>query len=302
MKKILSVRYILFFIVALTVVSCKDEEPIPEPDRANFEVVEYESITEDKLTVTSSLPAYVYPHTYINFGKSLVDRLLNKSPEVTMDNIVDISTVVIHSSKIESLEEDFALIVIQLLLGKNIIIVDPTLDSFYYFSDFVTKVYKHLESTEEGREVLAQFETVSDIRQTFEAFHEISQDPQKLDDLFFVNSDEKGVIAEAIGIRGANFHIVERANNNSESTLITRSVNSETGEVTETVNEQEEESTTIKERTPYENGLFAALSSECEGTVRRKLPKAGAHAPLGGRAVSGVPSRHLYLSGKNQKE
>ena len=266
MKKMLSVRHILFFVIALIVVSCKDEEPIPEagPDKVAFEVVEYGVTTEDELTVKSSLPAYIYPsYTYTNFGKSLIDRLVNKVSNVDLTNITDLSTVVLHSSQIEKLDEDdFALIVIQLMLGKNIIIVEPTLDSFYYFSDFVTKVYQYLESIEEGREVLAQFETINDIRQTFEAFFEISQDPQKLDDMFMVNSDEKGVIAEAIGIRGANFHIVERVNNNSESTLITRSVNSETGEVTETVNEQEEESTTIKERTPYENGLFADILTE----------------------------------------
>ena len=261
MKKSLIFKGLLLFVAALMFVACKDHEDNPEPDKAEFEVVEYEVSTEDKLTVTSSLPAYVIPYSYTNFGKSLVDRLQIKVPKLDFDNIVDVSTIVIHSSQIESLDDDFALLVIQLMLGKNIIIVEPTLDSFYYFSDFVTAVYQYLESTEEGREALAQFETVSDIRQTFEAFYEISQDPQKLDDMFFVNSDAKGVIAEAIGIRGSNFHIVERVNNNSESVFVSRSVNSETGEVTETENEAEEKSV-AEERTPYTNGLFADILTE----------------------------------------
>ena len=261
MKKKLLVRSILFVMVALMVVSCKDDDGI-QAERVQYDVVEYETTNEDKLTVTSSMPAYIFPYSYTNFGESLVNRLVNKMPEVNLDNIVDISTIVIHGSQIETLEDDFAAIVIQLLLGKNVIIVEPTLDSFYYFSEFVTAVYQYLESTEEGREALAQFETVSDIRQTFEAFFEICQDPQKLDDMFMVNSDTRGVIAEAIGIRGSNFHIVERVNNNSESILIARSVNSETGEVTETVNAQEDNQSVVKERTPYENGLFADVLTE----------------------------------------
>ena len=261
MKKTLLVRSILFVMVALLVVSCKDDDGI-QAERVYYDVVDYETSNEDKLTVTSSMPAYIFPYTYTNFGKSLVDRLVNKLPEVNMENIEDISTIVIHGSQIESLEDDFATIVIQLLLGKNVIIVEPTLDSFYYFSEFVTAVYQYLESIEEGREVLAHFETVNDVRQTFEAFFEISQDPNKLDDMFMVNSDTKGIIAEAIGIRGANFHIVERVNNNSETVLTARTVNSDTGEVTETVKEQEEKSSTVKERTPHENGLFADVLTE----------------------------------------
>ena len=261
MKKRLFFRGLLIFMSALIIVACKDDKDIPLPDKAEYDVVEYQPTTEDKLTVTSSLPAYVYPYSYNNFGKSLVNRLLYKVPNIDANNIADISTIVLHSSQIEKLDEDFAYIVIQLLLGKNIIIVEPTLDSFYYFSDFVTAVYQELESSEEGRAVLAQFETISDIRQTFEAFHEISLDPQKLDDMFFVNSDEKGVIAEAIGIRGSNFHLVERVNNNSESTSVTREVNSETGEVTEKENEIELKSI-VAERTPYAHGLFADILTE----------------------------------------
>ena len=267
MKNMLSVRHILLFVIALIVVSCKDEEPIPEagPDKAAFEVVEYEVTTEDRKTVTSSLPAYVVnPDSYTKFGKSFVDRLEKRVPSLSpnLDNLIDIETIVLHSSQIKSLDDILAAaIVIQLMLGNNIVIIEPTLDSFYDFSDFVTEVYQSLESIEEGRKVLAQFETVSDIRQTFEAFFEISQDPQKLDDMFMVNSDEKGVIAEAIGIRGANFHIVERANNDSETTLISRAVNSDTGEVTETVNEQEEKKVVV-ERTPYANGIFADILTE----------------------------------------
>lgn len=262
MRKSLIFKGLLVFMAALMFVACKDDEPIPDANKAEFEVVEYEDSKEDRLTVTSSLPAYVTPYSYTNFGKSFVDRMVNKVPNLNLDNLIDISTIVLHSSQIETLDEDLAVaVVIQLMLGNNIVIIEPTLDSFFYFSDFVTAVYEYMESIEEGREVLAQFETISDIRQTFEAFHEISQDPQKLDDLFFVNSDQKGVIAEAIGIRGANFHIVERANNDSETTLISRSVNSDTGEVTETVNEQEEKKVVV-ERTPYANGIFADILTE----------------------------------------
>ena len=262
MKKKLLVRSILFLMVTLMVISCKDQEDGIQPDLLQYDVVEYETTNEDKLTVTSSMPAYIFPYSYTNFGESLVNRLVNKMPEVNLDNIVDISTIVIHGSQIESLEDDFAAIVIQLLLGKNVIIVEPTLDSFYYFSEFVTAVYQYLESTEEGREALAQFEAINDIRQTFEAFFEICQDPQRLDDMFMLNSDTRGIIAEAIGIRGSNFHIVERVNNNSESIITTRTVNTETGEVTETVNEQEDNQSVVKERTPYENGLFADVLTE----------------------------------------
>ena len=101
MKKSLIFKGLLVFMAALMFVACKDDEPIPDANKAEFEVVEYEDSKEDRLTVTSSLPAYVTPYSYTNFGKSFVDRMVNRVPSLNFENLIDIETIVLHSSQIE---------------------------------------------------------------------------------------------------------------------------------------------------------------------------------------------------------
>ena len=50
MKKSLIFKGLLVFMATLMFVACKDDEPIPDANKAEFEVVEYENSTEDRLT------------------------------------------------------------------------------------------------------------------------------------------------------------------------------------------------------------------------------------------------------------
>ena len=85
MKKLL-VRGIFLLMMVLMGVACS-EEVHPELEE-NYHIVEREVITEDLLTVTSSLPAYVSAYNYTGFGKALVDRLGNRVASVTVSMVV----------------------------------------------------------------------------------------------------------------------------------------------------------------------------------------------------------------------
>lgn len=87
MKNLL-VRGIFLLMMALMGVACS-EEVHPELEE-NYHIVEREVITEDLMTVTSSLPAYVFVYNYTGFGKALVDRLGNRVASVTVSMVVSI--------------------------------------------------------------------------------------------------------------------------------------------------------------------------------------------------------------------
>ena len=97
MKKLL-VRGIFLLMIALMGKACSEDKVHPELEE-NYNIVEREVITEDLLTVTSSLPSYVSAYNYTGFGKALVDRLGNRVASMDEDNVDNIATVVVHSSQ-----------------------------------------------------------------------------------------------------------------------------------------------------------------------------------------------------------
>lgn len=258
MKKLL-VRGIFLLMMALMGTACSEDKVHPELEE-NYHIVEREVITEDLMTVTSSLPAYVSAYNYTGFGKALVDRLGNRVASMDEDNVDDITTVVVHSSQIPDMDEDqVSLLIAQLLLGKNIVLVEPTLDSFTGFCDLITDIYVLFSSTEEGKEMLEELDVVPGIRQTFEAFYEISNNPEKINDMFLLNTDTDGVFAEALAIRGCDFHLVESLDAISVTESVTKEVDQETGKVTVIENDTAMQPAEI---TPYTYGTFADMLVE----------------------------------------
>lgn len=258
MKKLL-VRGIFLLVMALMGTACSEDKVHPELEE-NYHIVEREVITEDLMTVTSSLPAYVSAYNYTGFGKALVDRLGNRVASMDEDNVDNIATVVVHSSQIPDMDEDqVSLLIAQLLLGKNIVLVEPTFDSFSEFCDLITDIYVSLSSTEEGKEMLEELDVVPGIRQTFEAFYEISNNPDKVNDMFLLNTDTDGVFAEALAIRGCDFHLVESLDAISVTESVTKEVDQKTGKVTVIENDTAMQPAEI---TPYTYGTFADMLVE----------------------------------------
>lgn len=259
MKTLLASGVILS-LIALMGVSCSDDDNPGGPDPGDY-IEEKEIITEDQMRVKSSLPAYVFPYEYTNFGKAFVNRLENQTSSFTDENLDEISTVVVHSSQILASEDHMTLLMSQLLMGKNIVILEPTLDSFYQFCDIVTALYTALYETEEGKEILDELDVVPGARQTFEAFYDICNDPKKLDDMFLINTDSKGIFADALAIRGCEFHIVDRINKPANTGSTMEEVNKETGEVITTTPETDTHPSTL-DITPYTYGTFADMLVE----------------------------------------
>ena len=256
-KKLLA-KGMLWTMLALMGTACSEDKVRPELEE-NYNIVEREVITEDILTVTSSLPAYVAPYNYTGFGKALVDRLGNRVASVDEDNMTDIATVVIHSSQIPDMDdEQMSVLIAQLLMGKNVVLVEPTLDSFSEFCDLITSIYVLISSTEEGQEMFEALDVVPGIRQTFEAFYEISNEPDKINDMFITNTDSDGVFAEALAIRGCDFHLVESLDAISVTESVTKEVDQETGKVTVIENDTAMQPAET-EITPYTYGTFADM-------------------------------------------
>ena len=256
-KKLLA-KGMLWTMLALMGTACSEDKVRPELEE-NYNIVEREVITEDILTVTSSLPAYVAPYNYTGFGKALVDRLGNRVASVDEDNMTNISTVVIHSSQIPDMDdEQMSVLIAQLLMGKNVVLVEPTLDSFSEFCDLITSIYVLISSTEEGQEMFEALDVVPGIRQTFEAFYEISNEPDKINDMFITNTDSDGVFAEALAIRGCDFHLVESLDAISVTESVTKEVDQETGKVTVIENDTAMQPAET-EITPYTYGTFADM-------------------------------------------
>ena len=269
----------LLLMMAVSLSACKkDENPEQvQEQEVQFDIEEYSLPTDDALTIVSELPAYVFNYEYKNFGAALVRRLQNRVAVIDKDNFLDVASVVLHGSQIEDFE-DWDVILIQLLLGHNIIIIEPTIDDFNYFCDFITSIYMFFEAIEGGEELLESLEIIPGARQTLEAFYEISMDPTKIESMFLLNTDADGVFAEAIAVRGSNFHIVDRMSGVAESEVYHEQVVDEEG-TTELI-EAPETAAPSNAITPYAYGLFADMFTkwineqkyynESEESIRRR--------------------------------
>ena len=253
----------LLLMMAVSLSACKkDENPEQgQEQEVQFEIEEYSLPTDDALTIVSELPAYVFNYEYKNFGAALVRRLQNRVAVIDNDNFLDVASVVLHSSQIEDFE-DWDVILIQLLLGHNVIIIEPTIDDFNYFCDYITSIYMFFEAIEGGEELLESLEIITGARQTLQAFYEISMDPTKIESMFLLNTDADGVFAEAIAVRGSNFHIVDRMSGVAESDIYHEQIVDDEG-TTEEVETPEIESSTgtapSNVITPYTYGRFADM-------------------------------------------
>lgn len=259
--QIISSLFIILFVTLLLTACAKDR--VPNGDgKLVFEVEEHSVPVEDALNIVSDLPAYIIPYDYKEFGAALVNRMQNKVAEVNDDNFTNLASVVLHSSQIQSIEDEWSVILIQLLLGHNIIIVEPTIKDFNYFSDIITSIYLLFSGFEEGQELLNELEVIPGARQTLEAFYELSMDPSKIESMFLFNTDSSGVFAEAIAVRGSDFHIVDRMKGVADMEVSHEQIIDEEGttEQIEAPNvENSTNSTPSDAITPYTYGLFADM-------------------------------------------
>ena len=253
---------ILVFFVAVSMIACERDNLIKEEEKLVFDADEYSVPTEDALQIVSDLPAYIIPYDYKEFGAALVNRMQNKVAEVDDDVIVDLASVVMHSSQIESIEDEWSVILMQLLMGRNIIIVEPTIKDFNYFCDMITSIYLLFNAFEEGRELLDELDIIPGARQTLEAFYDMSMDPSKIESMFMLDTDSSGVFAEAIAVRGSDFHIVDRMKGVAEMEMTHEQVIDEEG-TTEQIEAPNVENSTNSapsdDITPYTYGLFADM-------------------------------------------
>lgn len=210
-----AMRYLLPVFVLLLVASCKKDEPVINPDDDfEVEIVDYQTPTEDVLTVTSDYGVYISPTvSKEDFSSALSKRMLFQMPVVNDDNYEQLKTIIIHDTDIANIKSNnylMSLIIYQMLIGNNVIIIEPTIENFNTFCKTITTAYEFLFSGEEGEALLEKVidDCVVGIRQVFEVFHQMSTDSSKITTLFALDSDKEGVIAEAIGIRGSTFHIV----------------------------------------------------------------------------------------------
>ena len=123
---------ILMVLATALLTACEDDGPKSEDDFI-FDTEEYSVPTADEFNVVSDLPAYVLPYDYQNFGAAFVNRMQNKVTVVNDEIIDDLSTVVLHSSQVKNISDEWSVILLQLLLGRNIVIIEPTIDDFKYY-------------------------------------------------------------------------------------------------------------------------------------------------------------------------
>ena len=252
---------IILSLLLICAVSCTKDDSIDYKDE-EFEIEDYTVETEDALSVVSDLPTYIFPYEYKNFGAALVRRLNNQVTPL-LENFTGIASVVIHSSMIENFknENELPLLLIQMMMGHNIIIIEPTIKDFNLFCDIITEIYLILLETEEGKELLKEIDMIPGVRQTFEAFYEMSKDPSKIASMFLLNTDHEGIFAEAIAVRGCDFHIVDRMKEVGE-TDISHEIIEETGTLIPSEAPQidvPEGSVSETNITPYTYGLFADM-------------------------------------------
>lgn len=251
---------ILAFMVVISVACTKDKTP--ERKEMVFEIEEFATPTADALTVTSNLPAYIFPYEYTDFGAALVRRLTNRVTIVDEQSLETLSTVVIHSSQITTMSDELPVVLMQLMLGRNIVIIEPTIQSFNDFCDLITATYMVMQQTEEGQQLLEEIDAVEGVRQTFEAFYEMSMDNSKIEAMFMLDTDYKGVFAEALAVRGCEFHIVDRMRGVENTAMFHQQIVDDEGAYEPSDAPQidaPEQDTAQSSITPYAYGLFADM-------------------------------------------
>ena len=253
---------VLVLLLLVSFASCtKDKgEENPEQGDLQFDTEEYSAPTVDALAVVSDLPAYIFPYEYQNFGAALINRMQNKVASAD-DSFLDLASVIIHSSQIDVIEE-WDVIILQLLMGRNIIIVEPTIEDFKNFCDTITTLYLFLSSTDEGQEMFDALDIITGARQTLEAFYDMSMNPEKIESMFLLDTDSEGVFAEAIAVRGCDFHIVDRMSGVAKSEIYHEQIVDEEG-TTEQIETPDVDSSAgvapSNTITPYEYGRFADM-------------------------------------------
>lgn len=255
---------LMMFIVA-SLTACKNDVPTKEVQAQEpvFESDEYTVPTEDALAVVSELPAYVFAYNYTNFGAALVSRMQNRVAVVNEDTVEDLATVILHNSQITSMtEEGWQVILFQLLTGRNIIIIEPTLENFKHLCNAITAIYIAMNELEEGKELLAELDVIPGVRQTLEAFYDMSTIPSKVESMFMLDTDSRGVFAEALAVRGCDFHVVERVSTAAESEIYHEKVVDEEGSIESFDNTEVDNSVTEETVSPYTYGLFADMFTE----------------------------------------
>ena len=224
---------VLFAVCAICFAACSKDPDAPK--KVEVESTEYIVPTEDVVAVKSTFTAYISPKVATEaFGGALRLRLINQNPSYDIEIVDNLITLVIHNSDIEQMSQNedlLASLFAQLLLGRNIVIVEPTMEGFDDFCTTLTSAYDLFLEDAEGREMLEEFEqeAVPGARQVFEVLHETSEDDSKIASLFALESDANGVLAEAIAIRGCTFHVVERLLSYAETSEITHEYLDEEG-------------------------------------------------------------------------
>lgn len=211
-----ALRYFVPVLCLLVVVSCKKDDPVPENEDEEIEVIDYVIPTEDEVAVKSPFGAYISPSvTSEDFSGALHKRMIYQLPVLDEHTVEDLVTVIIHNSDVARLRSDEDLmtaIIFQLLIGGNVVIVEPTLEAFNEFCTIITTAYQLYFTGEEGEALLEACvdDCVPGARRMFEVFHQMSIDRSKIVSLFALDSDKEGILAEAVGIRGSSFHVVNR--------------------------------------------------------------------------------------------
>ena len=267
MKKIIDIfnpallrNAMLMVLVVASLAACKKDAPVKvEEDEPTIETEEYSIPTEDTLNVVSDLPAYILPYNYQNFGAALVNRMQNRIAVVDDENIDDLTTMIIHSSHIENMIDEWPVVLMQLLVGRNIIIVEPTVKDFKLFCNIITLVYIEMNNYEEGRDLLNDIDMIPGARQTLEAFYDLSNDPSKFESMFLMDTDDSGIFAEAIAVRGSDFHIVDRMTGVAETETSYEQIVDDEGNTEPTDAPEVEESKLSNTITAYSYGLFADM-------------------------------------------
>lgn len=255
---------ILSLLLVVCAVACTRDESTPDNEGDDkHEVVEYSVPTTDAMREVSNYPAYVVPYEYTNFGQALVNRLQKRVNPTSEEDIFALSTVVFHSSQLYNLDEnEWVLVLVQLLIGRNIIIIEPTINDFNNFCKIITEAFMELEKIEEGKEALEALDVIPGARQTLEAFYDFGNNPSKIESMFLSETDASGIFAEAIAVRGCDFHIVDRMRGVAETEVSHEQIVDETGK-SETIETPNVDTSTGEAPsdaiTPYGYGLFADM-------------------------------------------
>lgn len=260
-----SIYLMAFSLLFAFSVACSEKEEFPVDDDKKVEIEDYVVETEDKLTVVSDLPAYVFPHNYEGFGLALVNRLNNKVSIIDEENEDLLATIVVHSSKLISMGEDFEILLFQMMLGNNIVIIEPTLEDFRYFCTTITALLEEMIELDKELDSFITEDLFPGLRQTFEGFYEMSKDDSKIESMFLSDSDSQGVFAEAIAVRGCHFHIVDRLVGVADNQISFEKLDTLTNTIVPNDNpliEKPEGGIQKATITPYTYGLFADMFTD----------------------------------------